>query len=448
MIPEQPKDEHDIARAAVEALAPLVHGHRGRLTALQRAQGARSLIAALGWGESGRGARSRPDAAWSALSGRGRWASAWACTLFFATTAAAVMVFAVHHHATRPLSFTIDGGKVERNGFIETGAAAPKLVFSDGSQLFLDRNARASLSEVDGRGGRVALTEGSAHVDIVHRPQARWLFDAGPFLISVTGTAFTFGWKPGDEQLDVQMERGSVDVSGPLSDGPIALRSGQHLTVRVRQRETVIRDVQAVSTPEATTTTPSAPSEVATAGAEARRTEAAPGAVEAKPMSSPRRPREGVCRGWSAQLTAGDFEGIVREAQRAGIENCLAQAESTDLAALADAARYGRHDEIARRALLAQRRRFPVSAEGRDATFLLGRLEETEQNLPKAVAWYDAYLEQASNGTYASEALGRKMMLTQQLSGSGAARTTAAEYVDRFPRGTYAVRARAIARAP
>ncbi len=232
-----------------------------------------------------------------------------------------------------------------------------------------------------------------------------------------------------------------MEVSGPLSDGPIALRSGQHLTVRVRERETVIRDVDAVPAAErASATAPEAAPQAAVAPVST--------AVKVAPASSARPAREGVSRGWSAQLAAGDFEGIIREARRAGIETCLAEATSADLSALADAARYGRHDEIARRALMAQRRRFPSTAAARDSAFLLGRLEEAEQDLPSAIASYDDYLERTSNGTYASEALGRKMNLTRQVSGSGAARRLATEYLDRFPDGTYAARARAISREP
>jgi TolA-binding protein len=124
----------------------------------------------------------------------------------------------------------------------------------------------------------------------------------------------------------------------------------------------------------------------------------------------------------------------------------LAEANSADLAALADAARYGRHDDTARRALLAQRRRFPASSAARDASFLLGRLEETRGDTSGAVEWYDRYLAESPSGTYASEALGRKMNVMQEVYGDERVRPVAAEYLSRFPQGTYAARARALAR--
>jgi TolA-binding protein len=96
---------------------------------------------------------------------------------------------------------------------------------------------------------------------------------------------------------------------------------------------------------------------------------------------------------------------------------------------------------------VALERRFPQSAPARDAAFLLGRLEETQGATAKAVSSYDEYLQRSPSGTYASEALGREMTLTQLLSGDAVARKMASEYLDRFPGGTYASRARSIAQS-
>jgi TolA-binding protein len=426
MIPEHAKAGEDFP---FDAIAGEIREARGHLSLEQRTRGARELLAVLRWDAGTGGARRKA-----------RW---WAASaVAFGVLASALGIFVVAHRGSPALSYSVQGGRVERNGFIESDApgSPPTLTFSDGSRLALDRGTRASLGVVDGRGARMAITDGSAHVDIVHRAHARWLFDAGPFLISVTGTAFTFGWKPGDEELDVQMERGSVEVSGPLSDGAIALRSGQHLTVRVRDGETVIRDA------EAATTVPAAPQSTKAADAPAAPEEASGTSAALAP--SARAPHDGAGRAWAARLAAGDFEGIVRQAQRSGIDACLSDASSGELAALADAARYSRHDDIARKALLALQRRFPQSAPARDAGFLLGRLEETQGATAKAVSFYDEYLQRSPNGTYASEALGRKMTLTQLLSGDAVARRMAAEYLDRFPGGTYAARARSISQSP
>jgi TolA-binding protein len=127
----------------------------------------------------------------------------------------------------------------------------------------------------------------------------------------------------------------------------------------------------------------------------------------------------------------------------------LDKASSDDLLALADAARYRRRMDLARDALLAERRRFPDSPRALDAAFLLGRVEEaSDSGIRRALEWYDAYLMRAPTGTYASEALGRKMTLTSKLEGPARARPVAEEYLRRFPSGTYAGPARAFMRNP
>jgi hypothetical protein len=74
--------------------------------------------------------------------------------------------------------------------------------------------------------------------------------------------------------------------------------------------------------------------------------------------------------------------------------------------------------------------------------------ESVERGASRAIAWYDMYLTQAPSGAYVSEALGRKMILTSDLSGPDQARPIAEAYLRRFPQGSYADSARALSRAP
>ena len=149
----------------------------------------------------------------------------------------------------------------------------------------------------------------------------------------------------------------------------------------------------------------------------------------------------------AAELANGHWDRILEEAERAGVNATLDKASSDDLFALADAARYRRRTELARAALLAERRRFPHSAGSVNALFLLGRVEESTDRA-RAIAWYDEYLARAASGSYAAEALGRKMSLTNELKGRAEATPIAEEYLRRFPRGSYARPARALCRAP
>jgi hypothetical protein len=400
----------------------------------QRIDGAELLVDRLGRG---------PWRRRSYLSAR---AVAVAVSLLGVVATFAIGIHEFNRRTTPPLRCVVDGGRVVRAGLIEADpGVAPTLHFSDGSAVSLSPGAHASLQHVDALGARVALTGGSAYVDITHRPGAHWSFEAGPFAIAVTGTAFRFGWNAALEELDVDMDRGSVEVSGPLSDGGLALRSGQHLIVRVRDRETLIRDRDPAP--------PGGPPVQALAPLANPEVGALPASASPSPprgTSPPRLPASYAAADpdWPAMLANGDFETIVRQAERRGLDECMATASTTELAALADAARYSRHDDIARRALLAQRSRFPGSAAARDAAFLLGRLEETVKNPVAGIDWYDRYTREGGGGTYASEAMGRKMLLVEQVSGAARARAAATNYLSQFPDGEYSAKARALSRAP
>jgi TolA-binding protein len=146
---------------------------------------------------------------------------------------------------------------------------------------------------------------------------------------------------------------------------------------------------------------------------------------------------------WRAQLAEGHAAAIVAEAQRQGLGHALDTADSEDLAALADAARYVGNGEVARRALQAQRQRFPGSKRAAEAAFLLGRLEgESPGGAARALVWYDRCLAEAPSGAYASEALGRKMMVLERSGKHEDAVKIARTYLNRFRTGSYAHAAR------
>jgi len=146
---------------------------------------------------------------------------------------------------------------------------------------------------------------------------------------------------------------------------------------------------------------------------------------------------------WPARVAAGEFHAVVTEADALGIARCVAELGVEPLAALADAARYARREELARRVLLAQRRRFGGTAAAHDAAFLIGRIaEDAAHDRREALVWYDRYLAEGSRGTYASEALGRTMLAHDALDDPAAAASAAERYLTDFPDGVYAARAR------
>jgi TolA-binding protein len=126
----------------------------------------------------------------------------------------------------------------------------------------------------------------------------------------------------------------------------------------------------------------------------------------------------------------------------------LKHADSDDLWALANAARFAGRYSLADQALSAHRKRFPSSDRSREAAFLLGRLHDGDQKGPDgALRWYDRYLVETHDGATASDALGRKMTLLQRWDRHAEALAVARDYLRRFPRGTYANAAHALVRS-
>jgi hypothetical protein len=349
------------------------------------------------------------------------------------------------------LAYQVEGGEILDGGYLRSlGSAGVRLRFAEGSELEFLAGARGRLRSVDASGARFAIERGTASVKVAHRPGAHWLVDAGPFLITVKGTTFTVAWDATGEQLDLRMEQGMVSVTGPLSEGAITVGAGQRLAINLPKREVVLREMDgaAVLPPTSASGSPEPELGLGKPGLDGERGDSAGDVLGPRP-SVHARSAVAWPRSWTAALIAGDLDSILRDVERRGLERCLAEASGEDLSALADAARYRRRDSIAKQALLTQRSRFPGSARALDAAFLLGRLEEVRDGSGrKALSWYERYLEEAPSGAYASEALGRKMVVTQELMGVSAARMVAEDYLRRFPAGTYAGAARALRRGP
>jgi hypothetical protein len=348
------------------------------------------------------------------------------------------------------LTYKIDGGSVIEGGYLrESGHAGMNVIFNEGSTFALTPGTRGRIRVVDRAGAHVAIEHGTASFQVTHGGGRRWLVDVGPFLVTVKGTAFTVSWDPLSERFDLRLRRGNVVVSGPVSAGEMALRAGQRLVVNLARVETVITEER----PEQ-------------ASAEAAGAPAPPGmtAPDLQPSLVPSQPtgtapssapvpstvaRSAVDRGWSADVAHGHWDRILQDVKRVGVEATLSKASSDDLFALADAARYRRRPDLARAALLAERRRFPDSPRALDAIYLLGRVEESrESGTTQAIAWYDQYLTRAPAGPLVGEALGRKMTLTDKIEGAALARPIAEDYLRRFPKGNYAGSARELIRAP
>jgi len=338
-----------------------------------------------------------------------------------AFAAAGFVAWTAATRAPATLSYTVDGAAPPPGGYVLSSAGhEPELAFSDGTSIRVLPSARARVLDVGARGARVLLEDGRAHVHVAHRPGADWQLQAGAFLIHVHGTAFFVEWNAAQARLDLQMESGVVSVDGPRSGDSVTVRGGESLSVRLDGS----RMVAMTRPPVDAVPLPVPPVE-------------APGPA---PGAAPSFAR------WPERLADGGAAGILAEAQRRGIASVLADASSEDLAALADAARFRKQDALARRVMLAQRRRFAGTLRAEEASFLLGRLADGPGGRASdALTWYERYLREAPAGAYAAEAMGRMMLVLERQQRTEQARAVAATYLRRFPQGVYARAARALA---
>jgi hypothetical protein len=323
------------------------------------------------------------------------------------------------------ITYTVVNGAVVDGDHI-VGGKRTALRFSDGSEFALEPGTDARVSDVTPRGGVVSLV-GSARVAIAKKPGATWTVAAGPYTVHVTGTAFDVSWAPREQSFDIAMVSGSVIVEGPFIDGGIALKRGQHLSGGLGNQKLVVEDIK----PEARAAV--AP-QVAPSPADGEPDAPAPNnsAQKAAPAEL----------GWAKSVAQGKFADVLSEAEKRGVNHTIATAPLGELSALADAARYGRRTALARRVLLAERSRFPGSRSAVEAAFFLGRIVEDEGG--DAIEWYDRYLAESGNGSYASQALGRKMMFVYGRRGAAQTRSLAQDYLARFASGPYAASAKKI----
>lgn len=354
--------------------------------------------------------------------------------------AAGLVAWTVGSWPAPALSYTIDGAAPSPGGIVQSTAGhEPQLAFSDGTNVRVLPRTRARVVEVGRRGARLMLEDGRAHVQVAHRPGADWQVQAGAYVIHVHGTAFFVEWSASQSRLDVQMESGVVSVDGPRPSDTLILRAGESLSVRPDGSRVVTAARAALAARAAPAVAQPAPA--APPSAEPKVPLVAPGVA---PRATPSAASPSVP--WSERLADGEAAAIIAEAHRRGVSSVLAGASSEDLAALADAARFRNQDQLARRALLAQRRRFQGTARAEEASFLLGRLADGPGGRPAdARAWYERYLRDAPVGVYAAEAMGRMMLVLEREQRTSEARAVAAEYLRRFPQGPYARAARGLA---
>jgi TolA-binding protein len=334
------------------------------------------------------------------------------------------------------LTYTLEGGVVLDGGYLrDLEGPGIALTFEEGTKFNLGEGARARLRSVTSAGACLGLESGSASFDVVPNAKHHWEVEVGPFLVQVKGTTFDINWDPQAEQFKLDLQKGKVVVTGPLSGGELTLQAGQQLVVDLGKGETKIKDTRVPE--EAPTGAASVHDPLVSAPS--------PSVALAQQPSETRAP-VAVKRDWASSLARGKWDEILHQAEQIGVTSVYSTATAEELFTLANAARYRHRTQLARDSLLALRQRFVQSARSIDALFLLGRVDESRGDLNAALSWYDKYLDRAPSGAYASEALGRKMTLIARL-GPERAGPIAEQYLRQFPKGSYAGSARALLKA-
>ena len=393
----------------------------GKMTDVELNQGWERLASRLVQGRQREPAVSlRPRFSW------GKWAMAGAVAVVLGIAAYRLPLLS----SDRSLQYIVEGASVEPAETI-TAASGAGVLFSDGSRLGIEPSAKIKVLGSDAHGAQVAIADGTVDVVVKPREHSSWRFEAGPFSILVKGTAFRLSFEAAKGRLDLHMKTGVVEVRGPREGGVVTLREGESLELFANPpRETAGGGLAQVTATPALVATPADTSQASPTAAR-RAGHASPGRLALHDGASQPVP-------WSELIAKGDFSAIVQDAERRGLDVTLARGSALDLITLADAARYTRKYETARQALLALRARFAGSDRGKDAAFFLGRLSEVgPASSDAALSWYDTYLAEAGRGAYASEALGREVILLARTDRE-LARKAARTYLQRFPQGNQA----------
>ncbi len=364
-----------------------------------------------------------------ALSKRSRASRARSLLLLAATLTLAAFFGVVLTRKPAKLEYRVDGPVVADGPWLGAAPAgqAVAMRFSDGTEVDLGPGSKGRVAEITADGASVVLGAGVLQARVVHRPHTHWTVAAGPYTIEVTGTAFDVGWSTAGEELDLTLHDGSVIVRGPALPDGLRVAGGQRLVAHANTGEAQLSSLLAPPPP-----------------AEPVASVASPAIEEPSPVHSTPRPLPT----WSEMLADGNFRGVVDAAEARGTDVTLTRGSLADVVAFADAARYLHERALAKRGLLAERSRFAGSAEARGAAFVLGRMADDVDSRDEAIRWYDTYLAESPAGSFAPEALGRKLVALVESGDTGGARSVAKEYLRRFPHGAHAAYARDHSSAP
>ena len=343
--------------------------------------------------------------------------------LAFGVFALGIAVGAPAWQAWSTLRYEAHGLTTEGSNLSAKEAPAD-LAFSDGSRIAVSPHSTLSVDLLGKRAALARLIDGRLHVAVHHEPDTNYRFLVGPYEVQVVGTEFDLEWHAETDGLTLVMQNGEVRVLGDGS--PRQVRGGQTLHLPSNREPT--REARLTAPVPLEPASPLAPA-VANLPLVAK---------NASPASKPSATQRVSEADWSAMLNAGQFSAIMRDADARGGERLLDSASANDLKVLALAARYTGRRSLSLRAWQTLRTRYAADAQNQGAAFFLGRGYEEQGEASEALRWLARYLAESPNGAYASEALGRRLLLLSKSGQRAEAVSTARTYLERYPRGAYA----------
>ena len=335
--------------------------------------------------------------------------------------------------------------------------------FDNGSRFELDARTAVRVVASNMETVKVDLSKGLLRADIKRNGETSWVISAGPYQVTVLGTAFSVDWDADSSILGVSVNKGKVLVrGGHLSEHGIRVQAGKRLVADGDKgsvaMESISGDSETADDEEIASATDTGPpqdrpgmTEDGVAAREADRS-IPPGAAKKGSHIAAKRPAStvtpaGDSPSWKDLSDAREFAAAVAAARRQGLDELLTTLDANDLWALANAARYAHNATVSSRALMAVRERFAGSQRAFTAAFMLGRLKlDLEGNPTAATAWFETYLTEKPSGPLAEEALGRLIDACDKAGRKTEAARNAEIYLSRYDGGLFTKLARSILR--
>jgi hypothetical protein len=311
----------------------------------------------------------------------------------------------------------------ERSRVVAPAERGETLSFSDGSRVELGARAEIALSKLAPEQAHLELARGHVDATIRKGTGRAWTLGAGPYSVSVVGTAFSVDWDAGSRFFAVNVREGKVLVTGGgLHADGILLGAGERIERQGLPPAPVaaapVSSIQQLQVPPRSSLEPTAP-----------RTPSVPSPDD----------------DFRDQASRGNYSAAMAAARRAGLERMTRDLPAKDLLLLANTARYAGSPPEARGALLKLRERFPGSPSAAHAALLLAsQAEDHDKNSREAERWLRTFLMESPRGELAAGARARLLATLLKSGARTEAEQVARDYLRFHPNGQHVAQAQAV----